>query len=81
MRYREVEKLLKEDGWYEVGKKGSHHHFKHPVKPGKNSGSRTRGQGYKPQSCQGNLEGSRSVTQVKGEAHCEIGIHGCIYAI
>ena len=35
MRYREVEKLLKEDGWYEVGKKGSHHHFKHPVKPGK----------------------------------------------
>ena len=35
MRYREVEKILKADGWYEVDKKGSHHHFEHSVKPGK----------------------------------------------
>jgi predicted RNA binding protein YcfA (HicA-like mRNA interferase family) len=25
---------LKADGWYEVRVKGSHHHFKHPTKPG-----------------------------------------------
>lgn len=35
MRFRELDKLLKEDGWYEVGKKGSHHQYKHPTKPGK----------------------------------------------
>jgi predicted RNA binding protein YcfA (HicA-like mRNA interferase family) len=26
---------IKADGWYEVGQKGSHVHFKHPTKPGK----------------------------------------------
>lgn len=35
MRYREVKKILLEDGWYEVGQRGSHHYFKHPTKPGK----------------------------------------------
>ncbi len=30
---REVIKLLKADGWYEVGTVGSHHQFKHPTKP------------------------------------------------
>ncbi|MDY8109317.1 type II toxin-antitoxin system HicA family toxin [Fulvimarina sp. 2208YS6-2-32] len=28
-------KLLCDDGWVEIGTTGSHHHFKHPVKPGK----------------------------------------------
>ncbi|WP_106344152.1 type II toxin-antitoxin system HicA family toxin [Planifilum fimeticola] len=32
---REVIKKLKDDGWYLVKVKGDHHHFKHPVKPGK----------------------------------------------
>ena len=32
---REVIKLLKADGWYEVGTVGSHHQFKHPTKPGR----------------------------------------------
>lgn len=32
---RELIKLLKEDGWYEIGVNGSHHYFKHPTKPGK----------------------------------------------
>ena len=27
--------LLKEDGWVQVSVRGSHHYFKHPVKPGK----------------------------------------------
>lgn len=35
MKFREVEKLLLKDGWFQVAKKGSHHHYKHPKKPGK----------------------------------------------
>lgn len=35
MRFRELDKLLKEDGWYEVKQVGSHHQYKHPIKPGK----------------------------------------------
>lgn len=31
---REVIKILQDDGWYEVRITGSHHHFKHPKKPG-----------------------------------------------
>ncbi|WP_165051186.1 MULTISPECIES: type II toxin-antitoxin system HicA family toxin [unclassified Adlercreutzia] len=32
---REVIKLLRKDGWYEVAAMGSHHQFKHPLKPGR----------------------------------------------
>ncbi len=32
---REVIKILKADGWYEVACDGDHHQFKHPSKPGK----------------------------------------------
>ena len=32
---RELIKLLQEDGWVQIGVTGSHHHFKHPTKPGK----------------------------------------------
>ena len=32
---REIIRLLLDDGWYEVGQTGSHHHFKHPTKKGK----------------------------------------------
>jgi predicted RNA binding protein YcfA (HicA-like mRNA interferase family) len=35
MRFREVEKIILNDGWYQVGQKGSHHQYKHPTKPGK----------------------------------------------
>ena len=28
-------RMLKGDGWYEVGQKGSHVQLKHPTKPGK----------------------------------------------
>lgn len=35
MRSREVIEKIKEDGWYEVEVKGSHHPFKHPNKPGR----------------------------------------------
>ncbi|MCR5143437.1 MAG: type II toxin-antitoxin system HicA family toxin [Ruminococcus sp.] len=32
---REIIKLLKEDGWYEVNCVGDHHQFKHPTKKGR----------------------------------------------
>ena len=32
---REVIKMLKDDGWYEVNVVGSHHQFKHPTKKGR----------------------------------------------
>ena len=32
---REVIKILKADGWYEVACDGDHHQFKHPTKKGK----------------------------------------------
>jgi len=35
MRFREVEKILLNDGWYQVKQKGSHHQYKHPYKTGK----------------------------------------------
>lgn len=35
MRFREIERIILEDGWYLVKQKGSHHHYKHPKKEGK----------------------------------------------
>jgi len=35
MKVREIIKLLKNDGWYEVSQEGSHRQFKHPTKKGK----------------------------------------------
>ena len=35
MRFREVDRILKADGWYQVSQVGSHHQYKHPIKPGK----------------------------------------------
>jgi len=35
MKSRDVIKKLKADGWIEVAVVGSHHHFKHPAKPGR----------------------------------------------
>ena len=32
MKYREIEKILKNDGWQEVRQQGSHKHFKQPLK-------------------------------------------------
>jgi predicted RNA binding protein YcfA (HicA-like mRNA interferase family) len=32
---REVIRILKADGWYEVNCVGDHHQFKHPTKSGK----------------------------------------------
>lgn len=32
---REIIKMLKADGWYEVNVVGSHHQFKHPTKKGR----------------------------------------------
>lgn len=35
MRFRELEKLILDDGWYYTRTVGSHNHYKHPTKPGK----------------------------------------------
>jgi predicted RNA binding protein YcfA (HicA-like mRNA interferase family) len=35
MTFREIEKIIKDDGWYEVSTEGSHRHYKHVNKPGK----------------------------------------------
>ena len=34
MKYRDVLKLLNDDGWRHIRTTGSHQHFKHPTKPG-----------------------------------------------
>jgi predicted RNA binding protein YcfA (HicA-like mRNA interferase family) len=35
MKYRDILKMVKNDGWREISQEGSHRHFKHPVKPGR----------------------------------------------
>lgn len=35
MRFREIERMIKKDGWYEVYQVGSHHQYKHRAKSGK----------------------------------------------
>ena len=35
MRFREIEKLVLDDGWILADVNGSHHQYKHPIKPGK----------------------------------------------
>lgn len=32
---KEVIRILRADGWYEVNCVGDHHQFRHPLKPGK----------------------------------------------
>jgi predicted RNA binding protein YcfA (HicA-like mRNA interferase family) len=31
---QELVRILEADGWHKTGQKGSHMHFRHPVKPG-----------------------------------------------
>lgn len=35
MRFRDVERILLDDGWYFIKQVGSHCHYKHPTKTGK----------------------------------------------
>ncbi len=35
MRFREIERILLDDGWQFKNAKGSHNHYIHPTKPGK----------------------------------------------
>jgi len=35
MKVRDVIKLVEADGWYLIVTKGSHHQYKHPIKPGR----------------------------------------------
>jgi predicted RNA binding protein YcfA (HicA-like mRNA interferase family) len=35
MNFREIENIIKKDGWKYSYTKGSHYYYKHPTKPGK----------------------------------------------
>ncbi|MFV0414171.1 MAG: type II toxin-antitoxin system HicA family toxin [Oscillospiraceae bacterium] len=35
MTFRDMEKIIKADGWQLVKVQGSHHHYRHSTKPGK----------------------------------------------
>lgn len=35
MKFREIEKIILDDGWYFKTARGSHNHYKHPTKSGK----------------------------------------------
>ncbi len=35
MRFREADRMLKDDGWYVSDISGSHYQYKHPIKHGK----------------------------------------------
>ncbi|WP_314620118.1 type II toxin-antitoxin system HicA family toxin [uncultured Selenomonas sp.] len=35
MRFKELERIIKKDGWYFDSSNGSHMHYKHPEKKGK----------------------------------------------
>lgn len=35
MKFREIERIILDDGWYYKNTKGSHNHYKHPTKLGK----------------------------------------------
>ena len=35
MTFREIERIIKDDGWYLTKVHGSHHNYIHPSKPGK----------------------------------------------
>ena len=35
MKFRDILKMVKGDGWIQISQEGSHRHFKHPVKPGR----------------------------------------------
>lgn len=35
MNVREIMRLLRDDGWYQVAMRGSHRQLKHPSKPGR----------------------------------------------
>ncbi len=35
MKFRELERMVLDDGWYFVKQVGSHNHYKHPSKLGK----------------------------------------------
>ena len=35
MKFREIEKLILNEGWELVDIRGFHHQYKHPIKPGK----------------------------------------------
>jgi predicted RNA binding protein YcfA (HicA-like mRNA interferase family) len=34
-QFKEIERIIKDDGWFWVGTEGGHFQYEHPTKPGK----------------------------------------------
>ena len=47
MKFREIESIIKKDGWEYSYTTGSHYYYKHPTKPGKVSIPYHKGKGLK----------------------------------
>lgn len=58
MTFREIEKMLKRDGWYYYDAVGSHIQYKHKIKPRKSNNSKTWRR-YKIGNIKFNLKTSR----------------------
>ena len=56
MRFREMDKLLKADGWYEIKQVGSHHQYKHPTQPGKGTVPEHKGRDIHPNTAKSILK-------------------------
>jgi predicted RNA binding protein YcfA (HicA-like mRNA interferase family) len=48
MKFREVRRMLKDDGWVVVVQEGSHQQWKHPFKPGRVTIAGQDGKDVKP---------------------------------
>ena len=59
MTVKEIEKILKADGWYFVASKGSHNQYKHTVKPGKVTVPNHKGDIPTNRNCESNSKAGR----------------------
>ena len=82
MKFREIESIILQNGWYQVKQKGSHHQYKHPTKPGKVT-IPEHGGDLNPDTVKSNFETSGALTStcsiyINGGEYIEINLSGCI---
>ena len=81
MRFREIDKMLKADGWYEIKKVGSHHQYKHPWKPGKVTVPQHGGRDSKRYCSEINMQAGWTIIRLREVADYETCISGSFYAV
>ena len=59
MTFKDVEKILKKDGWYYYDTVGSHMQYKHNIKPRKSNNTKTQRR-RKKRNTKFNIEASRN---------------------